>query len=118
MISNAKNVDDYIAEAPVERRAALERLRALCLESFKGCEECIEYGMAAYKRHGVLEIAFASQKQYIAVYGIRQAMEEFGGVQAALMDGKGCLRFKKPDQIDFDLLKKVLRRKAAVRERV
>jgi uncharacterized protein YdhG (YjbR/CyaY superfamily) len=109
--SQAADVESYIAEVPAGRRAAIEKLRKLCQQNLPGYEECIEYGMPGYKRNGVLEVAFASQKQYIALYLMKKdVVDEFRSALRAASIGKGCIRFTKPDMIDYDVLKRLLRR--------
>src|SRR5438045_879913 len=111
MTSKAVNVERYVAEVPAERRAAIEKLRSVCLQSFSGYEECMEYGLPGYKRNGVVEVGFASQKQFIAVYVLKKdVLDEFRTKLSATSIGKGCIRFSKPEQIDFDALKRLLRR--------
>jgi uncharacterized protein YdhG (YjbR/CyaY superfamily) len=58
----AAGVSTYIGDIPAAQRAASKKLRALCKQSLKGYEECIEYGVPSYKRKGVLEVSFASRK--------------------------------------------------------
>src|SRR5215471_13870313 len=72
MISRASNVEAYIAEVPADRRAAVEKLRSLCRKTLKAYEECMEYGMPCYKKNGVLEVSFANQKQYVALYVLKK----------------------------------------------
>src|SRR5215831_9242517 len=105
MISKASDVPTYIEEAPEDRHAVLKKLRSLCHKHLKGYEEAIEYGMPAYKRDGVVEISFASQKQYLALYVLRKdVLAEFRDSLGASSIGKGCVRFTKPDQIDFAVI--------------
>jgi uncharacterized protein YdhG (YjbR/CyaY superfamily) len=116
MKSQATDVPTYIAEVPAERRAAIEKLRSLCRQNLAGYEECIEYGMPGYKRDGVLEISFASQKQYIAVYVLKGAVvEEFRSRLPAASIGKSCIRFTKAEKIDFEVLGQLLRSTAKSR---
>jgi uncharacterized protein YdhG (YjbR/CyaY superfamily) len=113
MISKAPDVKTYLSELPAERRPAMEKLRELCLRHLAGYGECIAYGMPAYKRNGVVEVAFASQKQYIAVYVMKKSVvDEFRARLPGASIGKGCIRFTKLDKIDFDVLEKLLRRTA------
>jgi|ERR1700687_363452 len=113
MISKAADVKTYIAQLPAGRRDAVERLRGLCRQHLTGYEECMEYGMPAYKRNGVVEVSFASQKQYIALYVLKKdVVDEFRDALPDSRIGKGCIRFTKPDKIDFDVLKQLLRRTA------
>ena len=113
MKSQATDVPAYIAEVPAERQAAIKKLRTLCKQNLVGYEECIEYGMPGYKRNGVLEVSFASQKQYIALY-VQKAgvVEHFRDKFSAASIGKSCVRFRSPDKIDFEVLKQLLHRTA------
>lgn len=112
--SRAENVDAYLAEVPEERREALTRLRDLCRTELRGFTEAMAYGMPVYERGGVGEIAFASQKQYVSFYLMRDEVREAFEERLADHDmGKACLRFRKPEKIDFALLKDLLRATAA-----
>ncbi|WP_030706714.1 iron chaperone [Streptomyces sp. NRRL F-2580] len=106
------DVDTYLAGTPEARRPALTRLRALCLAELTGFEEVIAYGMPAYVRAGgsVGEIAWANQKQYISFYLLRTDVRDVFADRLAVHDmGKGCLRFRNPAKVDFDLLRDLLR---------
>lgn len=112
--SQAEDVDGYLAEVPEERKVALTRLRELCRAELQGFTEVMAYGMPAYERDGIGEIAFASQKQYISFYLLRSDVREAFAEQLAGHDmGKGCLRFRRPEKIDFALLRDLLRATAA-----
>lgn len=110
MTSKAPDIRTYLNEVPPARRAILERLRSLCQQQLKDYEECMEYGMPGYKRRGILEVSFASQKQYIALYILKkQVVEEFRGALPDASIGKGCIRFTKPEKINFEILQRLLR---------
>ncbi len=113
MISKAVDVETYMKEIPPERRTVLEKLRSLCKQHLQGYEEVMEYGMPVYKRNGLMEVSFASQKQYIALYVVKQdVVNEFRSALSGSNIGKGCIRFTKPDKIDFDVVSQLLRRVA------
>ncbi len=112
MQSKAKDVTTYIEEAPAERQAALRRLRDLCRSLLTGFEETMEYGGPSYKRHGEVEVGFASQKQFIGLYILRT------DVMAAHRDqlkgkgisvGRGAIRYSRPEHIDFNAVESMLR---------
>ncbi|MCX4788206.1 MULTISPECIES: iron chaperone [unclassified Streptomyces] len=108
--SEAKDVAGYLAEVPEERRDALTRLRELCRAELAGFDEVMAYGMPAYERDGTAEIAFASQKQYISFYLMRSDVREAFAERLAGQDmGKGCLRFRKTEAIDYALVRDLLR---------
>src|SRR5664279_4319229 len=113
MTSKAADVQSYIAEVPAEWREAIERLRSLCQQNLPGYEECMEYGLPGYKRDRILEVSFASQKHYIALYVLKKdVVDEFRSLLSASSIGKGCIRFAKPQQLDFEVLGRMLRRAA------
>lgn len=113
MTSKALDVPGYLNELPAERRAVLEQLCILCRQNLTGYEECMAYGLPGYKRNGAVEIAFASQKQYIALYVMKKdVVDEFRGALPAASIGKGCIRFTKPEKMDFAVLAQLLRRTA------
>jgi uncharacterized protein YdhG (YjbR/CyaY superfamily) len=104
------NVSAYIAESPLAHRPALKQLRSLCRETLAGYREEIDYGMPVYKRDGVMEVAFASQKHYISLYILKKpVLDEHRAALKNCSIGKGCIRFKKPEQIDFEVVKTLLR---------
>ena len=109
MQSDAKTVSAYLEEVPVERRAALARLRALCLEHLPDYEEGMYYGMPGYSRNGTVEVGFASQKQNIALYILRKdVLDRYRGEFAKSNIGKGCIRYPNPAKIDFDIVIRLL----------
>jgi uncharacterized protein YdhG (YjbR/CyaY superfamily) len=73
--SKAASVDDFMIEVSPDRRPALDRLRALCRETFGARHELMAFGMPAYGDPKAPWIAFNSQKQYIALYAGQGAIE-------------------------------------------
>lgn len=111
MISKASTVADYIAELPLDRQPVIEKLRHTFRKRLIGYEETMAYGMPVYKRNGVVEVSFASQKQYIAVYVLKKdVLDEFRAALTGADIGKGCVRFTRPERIDFDVLEQLLQR--------
>ena len=109
MRSQASSVAAYIEEAPAERREALELLRRLCLEELPGFIEAMRYGMPSYERAGEVEIGFASQKAYISFYVLRRAALEANVSRLeGLSVGKGCIRFRRSEQIDEETVRALL----------
>jgi uncharacterized protein YdhG (YjbR/CyaY superfamily) len=140
MTSKATTVDQYINEAPEDRRAALQQLRTIILENLpKGFQEEISYGMIGYVvPHSIYPkgyhctpelplpfMSFASQKNSINFYhmGIYAKPElydwfvsEYPKHSKQKLDiGKSCIRIKKPENIPFELIGE-LAKKMAVAE--
>ena len=70
--------------------------------------------MPGYKKDGVVEVSFASQKNYISLYILKQAVIEANRADLqGLSVGKGCIRYTKPAKMDFATIEKLLRGTAA-----
>lgn len=112
MQSTAKDVTTYLEEVPAERKAVLTELRKLCLATLTGFEESMTYGMPVYSRNGVVEIGFASQKHFIALYILRtdvmKAHLNLLKIKGVSL-GKGCIRYSKPEKIDFEVVAGMLK---------
>ena len=140
MQSTATTVSAYLEEIPEERKDALKKLRETILKNIpKGFVEQMTYGMIGYVvPHSIYPngyhctpelplpfISFASQKNFIAVYhmGIYANPEllnwfvtEYPKHSTQKLDmGKSCIRFKKADQIPFELIAE-LAQKMSVQE--
>jgi uncharacterized protein YdhG (YjbR/CyaY superfamily) len=69
----------------------------------------MDYGMPGYKKNGVVEVGFASQKNYISLYLLKEAViNEHRAELAGLSIGKGCIRYPKAERIDFAVVEKLL----------
>ncbi|MFC4263537.1 DUF1801 domain-containing protein [Ferruginibacter yonginensis] len=129
MQSTATTVTAYIDSLAYDRKYAIEQLRKVIKKNIpKGFEEVMSYGMigyvvphklypAGYHCTPELPLPFmniASQKNFIAVYHMMVyadknlhdwfAAEYAKRVKGKLDMGKSCIRFKKVDQIPFDLI--------------
>jgi uncharacterized protein YdhG (YjbR/CyaY superfamily) len=113
---DADDVDAYLALAPEERRAVLADMRDACRTLLPGFAEFMRYGMPAYSRDGVTEIAWASQKRYISLYVMRTDVLNAHRSQLAGLDvGEGCIRYRTPAAVDFTVVRSMLTAVAASR---
>lgn len=129
MTSDAKNPDEYIKSLPEDRKIYMEKLRNVILKNLpKGFQEGMGYGMMGYSvPHSIYPkgyhckptdplpfIGIASQKNSINFYhmGIYANKElydwfvaEYPKHSTRKLDmGKSCIRFKKFEEIPFDLI--------------
>ena len=110
MQSQAADVPTYLGEIPPDRRAALTRLRELCLRILVGYEESMEYGMPSYKQKGVMQVAFASQKNHIALYILKQdVVNLYRDALKGASIGKGCIKYAKPEKLDWQVIEQLLK---------
>lgn len=126
---------EYLAAIPEERREAFSRLRETILENLPdGFEEGISYGMVGYvvpHRHypagyhcdpkqPLPFASIASQKNFIALYHmglyadeelLHWFVSEYPKHSKAKLDmGKSCIRFKKTEQIPFELIAQLMQK--------
>lgn len=129
MTIKAETFEEYLSQVPEERKEAIARLRQVLKDNLpEGFEEGIGYNMPGFDVPHTLYppgyhcdpkqplpfVGFASQKNFIALYhmGIYAVPEihqwfisEYPKHSKAKLDmGKSCIRFKKPEQIPFDLI--------------
>ena len=110
-------VDEYIAAADPNRRDALRALRDVIRDAAPQAHEEIRHKMPYYVYHGDL-VAFASQKNHLSVYvmGDKRLMEHRDAL-GKLNCGKGCIRFKKLEDLPLDVLREIVRDTAVENER-
>ena len=129
MQSTATTAEQYLAELPEDRISAMSELRNVVMENLpKGFEETMSYGMITYvvphsiypngyhcnPKQALPFISIASQKNFIAlhhmgIYADDNLLEwfesEYPKYTSTKLDmGKGCIRFKKVNQIPFILI--------------
>lgn len=133
MQSKATTPEQYLAELPEDRKIAMEKLRNIALKNLpKGFKEVMSYGMLGYVvPHEIypngyhctpeLPLPFfniASQKNsiniyHMVLYGNKDMHDWFVAefpkhCKSKLDMGKSCVRFKKMDDIPYDLIGELL----------
>lgn len=110
MQSKATDVSTYLEEIPPDRRDALTKLRELCLRILVGYVESMEYGMPSYKHNGVIEVAFASRRNHISLYVLKQeALNIHRDALKGASIGKGCIKYTKPEKLDWHVIELLLK---------
>jgi uncharacterized protein YdhG (YjbR/CyaY superfamily) len=112
--SKVATVDEFVAQADPARGPYLAKLRDAARRGLPGFVEDMRYGMPSYSREGAVEFAFNSQKQYLALYVKPEVHSLNAEALAGLDAGKSCIRFRKPEAIDFDLVDRLLQDTARV----
>lgn len=125
----ANSPEDYISQVPEERQAVLKKLRAVINENLpEEFQEGIQYGMIGYfVPHSIYPdgyhcspkeplpfMSFASQKNSInlyhsGIYAVPKIHDWFVAeypkhCKRKLDMGKSCIRFKKIEEIPYDLI--------------
>ena len=123
--TKAETVDEYLAELPEDRRAALQTVRTAILEHLpQGYEETVQHGMigyviplekypVTYNGQPLVFAALASQKNYMSlylmnIYGDTETeqwfVDQYKASGKKLDMGKSCVRFKRLEDLPIDLV--------------
>ena len=99
-----------MTEVQPERLDAVARMRALCLGHMPGWEERMQWGMPGYgPASGDNLVSFNNQKGYIALYAGRAALDPHRDTLKHASFGGGCVRFPKPDRIDWPTVETIVK---------
>ncbi|MCG8416169.1 MAG: DUF1801 domain-containing protein [Pseudomonadales bacterium] len=135
-MASFSTVDDYLDSLDSERQAAVSRLRDTIRNNLPaGFEESMSGSMPSYvvpldlypagyhvgKNTPLPFVSFASQKGHIALYHFgmyvdQELMAWFEAEYAKRVEhkldmGKSCVRFKKPEQIPFELIGELMQQR-------
>jgi uncharacterized protein YdhG (YjbR/CyaY superfamily) len=114
MTSPAKTVDEYIAGAPTDKRAALTKLRQTIKAAAPKANEIISYGLVGYKQGAKRVAYFAYWKAHIALYG---TSHDFLKAHAAELEpyvqSKGTIQFPADKPLPYGLVTKIVKARIA-----
>lgn len=135
MTSTAKTAQAYLDSLPEDRKAPVQQLREVIVQNLPaGFSECMSYGMVSYAvphskypagyhcdpKQPLPFVSLASQKNFIALYHmglytmpqlLQWFKEEYPKHSKSKLDmGKSCIRFKKPEQIPFELIGQLMQK--------
>jgi uncharacterized protein YdhG (YjbR/CyaY superfamily) len=114
MLVAVKEVADFLATLPDDRRAALQHLREL---TQKACPEAVEgfgYGMPGYKYRGRPLIYFSAFKNHMSIFavgyeGINRHRDELAGYEIRA----GTIHFQTDKPLPDKLLKTLIAERMA-----
>lgn len=107
-----REVDEYLATLDEPKRAALEQLRKTILEIIPQAEQCISYGMPAFKLQGKAVAGFAAFKSHLSYFPHSgSVLPELPDEVAGYAGSKGTLQFA----VDTPLPKALVEKLIAVR---
>ena len=117
--TTAKTPEEYIAMVPDDRRELIQKLHTVITKAVPNLKPQITYGMIGYGNYHYKSksgregdwsmVLLANQKNYVSVYVCAVENDKYiaesnkdrlGNVSV----GKSCIRFKKPEDINLDVL--------------
>jgi uncharacterized protein YdhG (YjbR/CyaY superfamily) len=106
-------VDAYLATVPAPQRAALESLRRTIHRIVPRAEECISYGVPAFRLDGRALVWFAAAKRHCSFFP-GSVVADFGSELRDFETSKGTVRFTPDHPLPTGAVKKLVRARIAV----
>lgn len=107
-------IDEYLAGANADQRAALEKLRKTIHAVAPKAEECISYGLAAFRLNGRPLVAFGAWANHCAFYPMSSAtVKSFQDQLKSFETSKGTICFSTDRPLPTALVKKMVKARMA-----
>jgi uncharacterized protein YdhG (YjbR/CyaY superfamily) len=107
-------IDDYLKNVSKDQRAALEKLRKIIRAAVPKAEECINYGIAAFRLNGESIAGFGASAKQCSYYPMS------GSTVASLKDDlknyattKGSVQFQPDKPLPATLVRKLIKTRIA-----
>src|SRR5438128_10809158 len=103
-----RTIDEFLLGVNTEQRAALEKLRKTIKAAAPKAEECISYGLAAFRLNGRPLVAFGAAANHCAFYPMSSSTvaahkEELKDYETS----KGTIRFPADKPLPVALVRKL-----------
>jgi len=109
-----KTIDEYLAGVDADHRDALQTLRETIHTVAPKAEECISYGIPAFRLNGRSLVFFGAWANHCAFYpGSSNALRKFRDELRNFQTSKGTLRFSPDKPVPVALVKKLLKARIA-----
>ncbi len=117
MAAKPKTIDAYLAAVSADKRAALEKLRKTIKTAVPKAEECISYGLAAFKLDGKPLVAFGASAHHCAFFPMNSTtVKEFKDELKDYDTSKGTIRFQANKPLPVALVRKLVKARIAENE--
>jgi len=113
MATKPQTIDEYLAPLSDEKRAALENFRRAVKSAAPRAEECISYGVPAFRLGGRLLVAFAAAAKHCAFYPGAHPVKAHRDELEAYDTSKGTVRFRADSPLPATLVRKLVKTRIA-----
>ncbi len=115
MAAKPQSIDEYLSNLSDDKRAALEKVRQAIRAAVPSAEECISYGIPAFRWNGKVLVGFAAAAKHCAFYPwssitVGAFPDELKGYDTS----KGTIRFPPEKPLPASLIRKLV--KARIQE--
>jgi uncharacterized protein YdhG (YjbR/CyaY superfamily) len=109
-----KTIDEYLASLKADHRDALQRIRQTIHAVAPNAEECISYGIPAFRLNGRSLVFFGAWANHCAFYpGSSATLKKFRNELRDFQTSKGTLHFSPDKPVSVALVKKLLKARIA-----
>jgi uncharacterized protein YdhG (YjbR/CyaY superfamily) len=107
-------IDEYLAGLSAENRAALEKVRRTIHAAAPGAEECISYGMPAFRLDGKLIAGFKAAANHCSFYPMSgETVATLKADLAGYETSRGTIRFSARTGLPAPLVRKLVKARIA-----
>jgi uncharacterized protein YdhG (YjbR/CyaY superfamily) len=109
-----KTIDEYLVSVNAYHRDALQKIRATVHAMAPNAEECISYGIPAFRMNGRSLVFFGAWANYCALYpGSSATLKKFRNALRDFQTSKGTLRFSPGKPLPVALVKRLVKTRIA-----
>jgi uncharacterized protein YdhG (YjbR/CyaY superfamily) len=106
----SSTIDEYLAGVNADQRVALEKLRKTIHAVAPRVEECISYGIPAFRLNGCSLVFFGAWANHCAFYpGSSATLKKFRDDLKGFQITKGTIRFSPDNPIPIAVVKKLVK---------
>jgi uncharacterized protein YdhG (YjbR/CyaY superfamily) len=111
--SKRQSIDAYLARLPTAQRTALDKLRQTIRKVVPNAQECISYGLPAFRDHGRVLVWFGGAKLHCSFYPGAHPIAVHARELAGYSTSKGTIRFAAAAPLPAALVRKLVRTRIA-----
>src|SRR5215471_2557214 len=111
-VTKPKTIDDYLAKVSPAKRTALEKLRKDIKAAAPKAEECISYGVPAFRLNGRFLVALGATANQCSFYP-GSTLQAFKGMLKGYDTSRGTIRFPASKQLPSALVRRLVRARIA-----
>src|SRR5215472_14839987 len=109
-----KTIDEYLANVKPGQRKTLQKLRQTIQTAAPNAEECISYGIPAFRVNRRLLVFFGAWTNHCAFYpGSTATLKNFRNELRNFQTRKGTIRFSPDKPLPVALVKKLVKTRIA-----
>lgn len=114
MAAKPTTIDEYLADVTADQRAALQKIRKAIKAAAPTAEECISYGLAAFRIEGRPLVAFGAGAKHCAFYPMSSTtVAAHQDELKAYGISKGTIRFAADRPLPAGLVRKLVKARIA-----